>query len=76
MCLAIPAKIIKIEGNDAVAEVSNVQRKVRIDLIEDCQVGDHVLIHAGFAINKLDQDALKATLETLTEYLGHPANKT
>jgi len=68
MCLAIPAKIVEINGKDARAEISGVQRKIRLDLIEDCRVGDHVLIHAGFAITKLDEQALKETQKTLAEF--------
>jgi hydrogenase expression/formation protein HypC len=67
MCLAIPAKIIEVNGNNAVAEVSRVKRDIRIDLIEDCKVGDHVLLHAGFAINKLDEEALRETNQALAE---------
>lgn len=59
MCLAVPAKILEINGHDAVAEIHRVKTRIRLDLLEDCQVGDHVLIHAGFAINKLDEEALK-----------------
>lgn len=71
MCLAIPAKIIKIKGNDAVADISGVKRNIRVDLIEDCRIGDHVLIHAGFAINKLDEEALRETQKTLAEFAKH-----
>jgi len=69
MCLAFPAKIVELDGNDAVVEFQNVKRKVRTELIGECEIGDHVLIHAGFAINKLDKQAAKETMETWDELL-------
>ncbi len=69
MCLAFPAKIIEKNGNDAVVEFKNVKRNVRTELVGDCEVGDHVLVHAGFAINKLDEQAAKETMETWEELL-------
>ena len=69
MCLAFPAKIIKLDGKDAVVEFHNVKRDIRVDLIGECQIGDHVLVHAGFAINKLDEEAARETMETWTELI-------
>lgn len=69
MCLAFPAKIIEKNGNDAVVEFKHVKRNVRTELVGDCEVGDHVLVHAGFAINKLDEQAAKETMETWEELL-------
>ena len=69
MCLAFPAKIIELNGPNAVVEFHNVKRDVRVDLLADCQIGDHVLVHAGFAINKLDEQAAKETMETWTELI-------
>ena len=67
MCLAIPAKITKIDGLNAVVEFNGVMRDIRVDLIENPQIGDHVLIHAGFAINKLDEKALQETKQAFAE---------
>ncbi len=69
MCLAFPAKIIKLEGQNAVVEFHNVKRDVRVDLIGECEIGDFVLIHAGFAINKLDEAGARETMETWTELI-------
>lgn len=69
MCLAFPATIIKLDGKDAVVEFHNVKRDIRVDLIGECQIGDHVLVHAGFAINKLDEEAARETMETWTELI-------
>lgn len=64
MCLAVPAKIVKIENDTSTVEVGGVQRIVSLMLLDDAKVGDFVIIHAGFAIRLIDkQDAL----ETLSE---------
>jgi len=69
MCLAFPAKIVELNGSNAVVEFHNVKRAIRVDLLTDCQIGDHVLVHAGFAINKLDEEGARETMETWTELI-------
>lgn len=69
MCLAVPMEIIKIEGNTAIAAAKGVETPVNIMLAEDIKIGDKVLIHAGFIIEKLDPEAAKEIEETLEEYL-------
>jgi hydrogenase expression/formation protein HypC len=69
MCLAIPAKVVEINGQDAVVEFHSVRRDVRLDLIDDCQTGDYVLIHAGFVINKLDEQSAQESLELWDELI-------
>ena len=68
MCLAIPAKIIEIK-DDNVAKVmlGGVCRDVGVGLIEDPKVGDYVIVHAGFALNRLDADEAEATLRAFEE---------
>lgn len=57
MCLAIPYRIIELlDGNRAFASTGNVRTEVRTDLVRDLEVGDPVLVHAGFVIEKIDQD--------------------
>ncbi|MCI0513705.1 HypC/HybG/HupF family hydrogenase formation chaperone [candidate division KSB1 bacterium] len=70
MCLGIPGKIVKIEAShQAVVEVvGNVQRMVNIRLTPEIQVGDWIVIHAGFAIQKLDADEAEATWSLFREY--------
>ena len=70
MCLAFPGKIIKLDGQNAVVEFHNVQRDIRVDLVPDCSIGDHVLVHAGFAINKLDEAGARETMETWNELIS------
>ena len=65
MCLAIPSKITKIENNMATIDVDGVQREASLMLLADAQVGDYVIVHAGFAIQKLDEAAALDTLDLL-----------
>ena len=67
MCLAIPSRIIKIENNMATIDVEGVQREASLLLLEDARVGDYVIVHAGFAIQKLDEAAARETLDLLRE---------
>ncbi len=69
MCLAFPAKIIELDGVNAVVEYHNVKRDIRIELVGNCSIGEYVLVHAGFAINKLDEEAAKETMETWDELI-------
>jgi hydrogenase assembly chaperone HypC/HupF len=68
MCLAIPMKIIKINGNSAIVEAMGVENTVDISLIEDPAINDKVIIHAGFAIEKLDFDTANDIEKTWEEY--------
>ena len=70
MCLAIPSKIIHIEETVATIDVDGVKREASLLLLNDSQVGDYVIVHAGFAINKIDE---KTAIETL-EYMRQLVN--
>lgn len=66
MCLAIPSKIVQIDdSNMAVIDVDGVRRQASLLLLEEARVGDWVIVHAGFAIQKLDETAALETLELL-----------
>lgn len=65
MCLAIPMRLIEIDGNAAVAEVDGVTRQVRLDLLPEAVLGDYVLIHAGLAIARVDEENAQETLALL-----------
>jgi hydrogenase expression/formation protein HypC len=67
MCLAIPCTIEKIDGLDAVATVAGVKRAVRLDLVENVQPGDVVLVHSGFAIQKLSKEDASEVINTIIE---------
>lgn len=63
MCIAVPGEIIEIrEGNIALVDFGNLQQEIRVDLV-DVVVGDFVLVHVGFAIQKLDRDEALETRE-------------
>ena len=55
MCLAVPLKLIEINGKDAMGEAMGMKRKLRVDFIENPKLGDYVMVHAGFAIEKLSK---------------------
>jgi hydrogenase expression/formation protein HypC len=67
MCLAIPSKITKIENNMATIDVDGIQRQASLLLLEDAKVGEYVIVHAGFAIQKIDEPAAQETLRLLRE---------
>jgi hydrogenase expression/formation protein HypC len=70
MCLAIPSKIVSIDNEMAVLDVDGVKRNASLLLLEDAQVGDYVIVHAGFAIQKIDEQAARETVELLRESLA------
>ena len=67
MCLAIPMKILKIEGDKAVVSSSGVQRSIGVSFMKNIKPGDYVIVHAGFAIEKLDPAKAEETLKLLEE---------
>ena len=67
MCLGIPMKVIEKSGNEAVAEAGGIRKYIRLDLLEDVGIGDFVLIHTGYAIEKLDPEAARETLELIKQ---------
>ncbi len=71
MCLAVPMEIKSIEDNVAQVEVGGVKNEVRLDIIdEDPQVGDFVIVHAGFAIRRLDREEGLETIKLFEEGLN------
>jgi len=74
MCLSIPSKVIKIdkEKNSAVVDTMGVKREVGLDLMEEgsVKVGDYVLLHVGFIMNKIDEADALASIETYKEIIA------
>ena len=70
MCLAIPMKVVEIEGPVAQVEEAGVRRSARVDLIENVKVGDNVIVHAGVAIDRLEPEDAQETLRLFEEMLG------
>lgn len=69
MCLAVPMKVVEIEAGAAVCEVDGVRREASLMMLDDVTVGDYVLLHAGFAIEKIDPAEAEKTLEVFREVL-------
>ena len=68
MCLGVPMKIISKEGDNVVAEVDGVQKEASVMLLgEEVAVGDYVIVHAGFAISRLDEEYAEETLRLMRE---------
>lgn len=67
MCLAIPLKLIELNGNEAVAEANGVRRSIRVDFIRDPKVGDYVIAHAGFAIERMSEAQALNNLRAIQE---------
>lgn len=67
MCLAVPLKITEINGKEAVAEAPGLKRNIRIDFIGDAKVGEYVIVHAGFAIEKLEEEHALENLKYIKE---------
>jgi hydrogenase expression/formation protein HypC len=67
MCLAVPGKVIEINESKASIEVGNVKREVFVQLVPDVKLGDYVLVHAGCAIEIVDEEEALKTLDILKE---------
>ena len=67
MCLAVPLKLIEINGNDAVGESLGMRRALRLDFIPEPKLGEYVIVHAGFAIERLPERQALEDLETWEE---------
>lgn len=64
-------KLIQVQGNEGIAEISDNKIEVRLDLLPDAKVGDYVIVHAGFAIQKLDEGEADETLKLFREIAEH-----
>ncbi|MCL0073557.1 HypC/HybG/HupF family hydrogenase formation chaperone [Dehalococcoidia bacterium] len=67
MCLAIPALVKSIEGQEAEADMGGISRRISLWLTPEVEVGDYVLIHTGYAISVLDQEEAEETLRLFEE---------
>ncbi len=69
MCLAVPARIVELDGSRATVSVGGALREVDVSLVDEPRLGDHVLVHAGFAIHKWDEREV-AELEAIRAGAG------
>jgi len=69
MCLAVPMKVERIEGAIAIVESAGMKMQVDISLVPEAQVGEYLIVHAGFAIEKLKPEEAEETLKLMREVL-------
>ncbi|MDD2852408.1 MAG: HypC/HybG/HupF family hydrogenase formation chaperone [Desulfuromonadaceae bacterium] len=68
MCLAVPMKIVSKDGDNVVAEVDGVKKEANVMLLgEEVAVGDYIIVHAGFAISKLDEEYAEETIRLMQD---------
>ena len=67
MCLAIPLELVEIHGNTAIGEAMGMRREIRVDFIDSPKPGDFVIVHAGFAIERLPKEQAEADLDAWEE---------
>ncbi len=67
MCLAIPVRIVSIDGDEAETEIAGVRRRVSIAFTPEAKAGDYVLLHTGYAIGIIDEAEAEETLKLLKE---------
>lgn len=70
MCLAVPVKVVSVEGIEAEVEIGGVKRRVSIMLTPEAKVGDYVLLHTGYAINVINEAEAQETLKLLEEMVS------
>ncbi len=67
MCLAVPLRIAEIDGKNAVGEREGIRRNIRLDFIRNPRVGEYVIVHAGFAIERLSEEQALEDLAAAAE---------
>ena len=72
MCLGIPARVMERNGDAAVVELGGVRREISLMLLNDVSVGEWVIVHAGFAIERLSEEEAEQTLSLLREIADAP----
>ena len=70
MCLAVPSKIVEIKDQTATIDVGGVRREASLMLLDDVNLGDYVIVHAGFAISKVDEAVAEETLQDMRNMLA------
>ncbi|MCG8698375.1 MAG: HypC/HybG/HupF family hydrogenase formation chaperone [Bacteroidales bacterium] len=74
MCLSVPVRIIKINGDRAIAKLGETEVDISIKLVEDITEGDYVLVHTGMAIQKISEKHASETIELLEKLLDEEEN--
>lgn len=74
MCLGVPMEVVKIAGSRAWVSAGGTKREIRLNIVDERpEVGDYVIVHAGFAIHRIDEEVAKETLEMFKEMLSYEA---
>ena len=68
MCLSIPAKVEKIEGDMAVVSVGGTEYNASLQMVDDVNIGDYILLHTGFALQKISEEEALETLKVFEEF--------
>jgi hydrogenase expression/formation protein HypC len=68
MCLSIPAQVLSIDGDTAIVDVGGTQYQASLQLVDDVQPGDYILLHTGFAIQKISEEEALETLKVFQEF--------
>ncbi len=67
MCLALPCKVVAIDGDTATIDVSGMKKDISLALLDDVAIGDYVIVHVGYALTKLDPEEAEKTLALFAE---------
>ncbi len=68
MCLSVPAQVMKIEGENAEVSVGGTMMNANLSMVDEVHVGDYILLHTGFALQKIDEEEAIETLKTFEEF--------
>jgi hydrogenase expression/formation protein HypC len=70
MCLAVPMRVVAVEGPTGMVELGGVEQQVNFSLLPDVTPGEYVIVHAGFALERLDENEARRTIELINELTG------
>jgi hydrogenase expression/formation protein HypC len=73
MCLAVPAKLLSLEGDEALADIGGARTRVSVALIDNPQPGEWVVIHTGYALSRIDAAAAEQLAGEIDLLIGEPA---
>ena len=74
MCLAVPMEVTRIDGNKAWVSVGGTKREIRLDIVDERPtLGDYVIVHAGFAIRRIDEKEARETLDLFRKMVAYEA---
>ena len=75
MCLAVPMRVVSVEGTGGIVELGGVEQLVSFSLLPDASPGEYVIVHAGFALERLDEAEARRTIELINELTDSPSGE-